>query len=257
MAGRSNRGLPPLVLAAALLAVAALPDPSVPGPAAPPPDPPAPTARAAPPPRLVTVALPPPLGREDRSPGPAAAPVPAAPAGPVVRPTAADAGRGAVVLDRLAAGAGPAVEIAWPPDPAARRLLRQHLARCAGWQPLLLAGGRLWRLGDPAGRPWMPAPADAPSGLLRDLDGPAADSTLADAVRARHRLVGGRPVAAVARDWDARLLGGLDRLAGAGKGGIRAGYAIAGDRLWVVDIQVGGRGVPGRVDLGPVSRCGS
>jgi hypothetical protein len=182
----------------------------------------------------------------------------ALPEPPLVVPTAADAGRGRLLLDRVAKGDGPAIEIAWPDDPAARRELVGHLERCAGWRILLLAGGQLWRPGDPPGRAWTPTEAQAPSGLLRDLDGPAADRAAVSAIRTRHGLSGGRPVGAVARGWDARLLGGLGRLLGpgwTGSGDLGARYATDGGRLAVVDVRLDGRAVPGRVDLGPLSRC--
>lgn len=244
--------LPPLALAVALLlAVATAPDAP-----APVDDEPATAPPAAPPPAAIrTIALPPPPGPPLPVAVPAAAPV------RVVRPTVADIERGRAALDRIAKGDGPTIEFGWPDDPAARRRLLRYLVRCAGWRPLLLADGRLWRAEDPAGRPWTPTPEDPPSGLLRDLDGPAADSAAAAAIRARHRLSGGRPVATVARRWDARLLGGLGRLLGADwaaakGGGIRARYVIDGARLSMADIRVDGRLVPGRVDLGPVARCG-
>lgn len=214
-------------------------------------------AEAAP---TVSPAAPPAAGRLEEAPAVGAGVAAAAPA---IRPTVADRRRGQQLLDRIASGDGPAIVIGWPGEPAARRRLVRHLERCAGWRRLLLADGRLWRLADPAGRPWQPAAAARPSGLLRDLDGAAADDAVAAALRARHNLAGGRPVAAVARHWDARLLGGLARLVGPGWGGrgpgggdLMARYALDGGRLSVIDIQVAGRPLPGRVDLGPLSRCG-
>ncbi|GHD63191.1 hypothetical protein GCM10017083_53050 [Thalassobaculum fulvum] len=262
MAGAMRTILPPLLLAAALLAVLTMPEPR-PTPVTERPDETPPSSSgAAPAVRLRTVALPPPP-RPVRQPGPPARvhhaeePMALPEPSPVV-PTAADAGRGRLLLDRVAKGEGPAIEIAWPDDPAARRELVGHLERCAGWRILLLVEDRIWRSGDPPGRAWTPTRAQAPSGLLRDLDGPAADRAAVSAIRARHGLSGGRPVGAVARSWDARLLGGLGRLLGpgwTGSGDLGARYATDGGRLAVVDVRLDGRAVPGRVDLGPLSRC--
>jgi hypothetical protein len=261
MAGAMRTILPPVLLAVALLAVLTMPEPR-PTPVTERPDETPPSSIPVPAVRLRTVTLPPPPHPVGR-PGPPAS-VPraeeptVAPEPPAVVPTEADAGRGRLLLDRVAKGEGPAIEIAWPDGPGARRELVGHLERCAGWQTLLLAGDRIWRLGDPPGRAWTPAEGRAPSGLLRDLDGPAADPATTAAIRARHGLSGGRPVGAVARSWDARLLGGLGRLLGlgwAGSGTVRARYATDGGRLAVVDVRLDGRAVPGRVDLGPLSRC--
>jgi len=259
VAGATRNVLPPALLAAALLAALAMPEPR-PASVADRPDETPPSSNAAPAVRLRTLTLPPPPlsptplpaeAHRDMEPS-----VPLEP--PAVVPTEADAGRGRLLLDRVAKGEGPAIEIAWPNGPTARRELVGHLERCAGWQILLLARDRIWRLGDPPGRAWTPTEGRAPSGLLRDLDGPAADRATTAAIRARHGLSGGRPVGAVARAWDARLLGGLGRVLGpgwAGSGTVRARYATDGGRLAVVDVRLDGRAVPGRVDLGPLSRC--
>jgi len=187
-------------------------------------------------------------------PAPPAA-IPASAADAVFRPTPVDAGRGRLLLAQVERGQGPAVEIAWPDGPDERRRLASHLTRCAGWQPMLLVDGRLWRIEDPAGRPWVPEPQARSSGILRDLEGPAVDAARMDAIRSRHGIAGGRPVATVDRGWDARLLGGLDRLIEAGGtawGSVRGRYRTDGDRLMVTAVRVDGRLVPGQLDLGPI-----
>lgn len=269
--------LPPLALATLLLAAIAMRDGAPTAAEAAPDRPLPPPSPAAVPPdagswssegsgvALRTVALPPP--------GVPPAPSVTSPAGsrqglpipaPTVRPTAADGRRGLQLLDRIAGGGGPAIAIAWPGDPVVRQRLVSHLERCAGWRRMLLADGRLWRLEDPAGRPWLPAAGGRQSGVLRDLDGAAADREAVAALRARHHVAGGRPVAAVDRHWDALLLGGLARLAGPGwdggspaAGDLSARYVLDGGRLAVVDIRIAGRSLPGRVDLGSLSPCES
>jgi hypothetical protein len=174
-----------------------------------------------------------------------------------VRPSPADIGRGRLLLERIEKGEGPSIEIAWPDEPASRQRLLQHLERCAGWTPLLLADGRLWRASDPSGHSWAPSPEQAPSGLLRDVDGVAVDDAAIASIRVRHRLSAGTLVASVERGWDARLLGGLDRLLGVGWAGavVRAQYVAESDRLTITGIMLNDAAVAGMVDLGAVSRC--
>ncbi|MEQ9526189.1 MAG: hypothetical protein RIM96_26860, partial [Thalassobaculum sp.] len=161
-----------LLVAVTVAAVLPVPDPS---PAPPVAEPATGPGRPA---ALRPVALPPPTVRATAVPSAAPPPVgvrnppDADPAGPALRPSAADAGRGLLLLDRVRQGDGPSVEIAWPDDRAARETLRRHLRHCAGWQALLLADGRLWRAADPPGTPWR-SPVGSVSGLLRRLDGPA------------------------------------------------------------------------------------
>lgn len=250
MTARDRSTLPPLLLGAVLLFAVALARGPVPPVPEEPTLRPVDTARTMP--ALRAVALPPPPAVEARE-----TPAPTS-VGAALRPSAADIGRGHLLLDRIDKGEGPAIEIAWPTDPAARRALLAHLRRCAGWRVLLLSGGRLWRLGDPPGRPWTPAGGASPSGVLRDLDGVVGDGAGVAAIRARHGLVGGGAVAVVDRRWDARLLGGLDRLVGEDPvpgTAVRARYAIGGGRLTVDRISLGDRPIAGRVDLGPMSRC--
>lgn len=277
MPASRSKVLPPIDLGAAVLVAVLAPQVGAPQVGAP--QARAPVVTAPPPamplPRSVPVrpiALPPPpvavseptsdpvapspvaAGAPARTPAPHPPPVPE----PVVLPVAADVGRGRLMLDRIAGGQGPSIEIAWPADAADRRKLRGHLERCAGWRVLLLARDRLWRAEDPAGHPWTPAAAEAPSGLVRDLEGVAAtDGDPAETIRARHGLAGGRPVAVVARRWDARLLGGLQRLLGGrwGHGAVRARYAVGDGRLSVVALRLDDGPVAGRVDLGPLASC--
>ena len=103
-----------------------------------------------------------------------------------------------------------------------------------------------------------PGPAARPSGILRDLEGAAIDAVRVAAIRSRHGVAGGRPVATVDRRWDARLLGGLDRLidaGGVGWGSVRGRYRAHAGRLLVTALRVDDRPLPGSLDLGPIARC--
>ncbi|NQW09704.1 MAG: hypothetical protein HQ481_07480 [Alphaproteobacteria bacterium] len=187
---------------------------------------------------------------------PAAAPPP-----PEVRPTIADAARGARLLSRLEGGEGPVLELAWPERAAERDRLSRHLARCAGLVTAVLSGGRLWRASDPPGAPWIPDRRRV-SGVMRQADGlagGAAGGAAPAVIRAHHGLAEGQAVALVAQSFDARLLGGLARLVGEiplAKGHVLGRYAVAGDRLVLQGLRVDGAAVPGRVDLGAIGRCG-
>ncbi|MEQ8395347.1 hypothetical protein [Thalassobaculum sp.] len=208
--------------------------------------------------RLSRVALPPPAEAGVPIPQVRAVADPQAMPDGAVGPSPVDGDRGRLLLDRIEKGEGPSIEIAWPDDPASRRRLLQHLERCAGWTVLLLSGGKLWRAGDPPGLSWTPNPEQVPSGLLRDVEGMATDGAMIAAIRTRHGLSAGIPVASVERAWDAKLLGGLDRLLDSSwtGGAVRARYAIGADRLTIADITLNGSAVAGTVDLGAVSRCG-
>lgn len=187
------------------------------------------------------------------------------------RRTAPEGGGDAVgeaVLRAVAAGEGPDVTLLWPRAVADRRRLAGHLLRCGGLAVALMAGGRLWRLDDPAGRPWNWAGAGAGAGfspLLRRADGHAAEAGegLAARIRRHHGLPGGLRggalVTLVSRAYDRRLLGGLARLIPQGRpvsGQVTAAYALEGERLFLTDIRVDGRPLTSRIALGRIGRCG-
>ncbi len=260
MAARRPATLLPLAIGAAVLAAIVLPRDPAPKRV----ESSEPTASATPEAAGTTalrrIALPPPPAaaspNSDGAPAPpvAATPVPAE--GAVIRPTAVDAGRGLLLLARVEGGQGPAVEIAWPDGPDERRRLAAHLTRCAGWRPMLLVDGRLWRIGG-SRRPslgartsWRGRPGSSATSMARRSTPPRMA-----AIRSRHGVAGGRPVATVDRAWDARLLGGLERLieaGGSGWGGVRGRYLTDAGRLLVTAVRVDGRPVPGRLDLGPI-----
>jgi len=227
---------------------------------------------------VVAIELPPPPAAEEkdatpdspassRAPAPPAprgggvddphAPVPAAPV--VVTAGAVDRPAGETILRRLEAGDGAGITLAWPASPSDRRRVTAFLTRCAGLSVALMAEGRLWRLRDPAGRPWTPDPS-AVSPVMRRADGLATPgaSVLAARLRAYHRVSGGALVALVARRFDARLLGGLARLAwarGRMPDEVQATYHLDRGQVLLTDVRMAGVGVPGSVVIGGLARC--
>ncbi|WPZ32204.1 hypothetical protein T8K17_13230 [Thalassobaculum sp. OXR-137] len=236
-------------------------------PAGPPPrSSPPPVASVHPMPRamaLTGIGLPPPpipAGAAASAPAPARPPAePAASGSPESPSREAGTAAGAALLRALSSGTGPTLTLLWPPSPADRRRIADHLARCGGLVVALMAAGRLWRLEDPPGRPWTGR--DGYSPLLRRADALAAAGSgrLAQRIRTHHGRRDGTPVALLARDFDARLLGGLARLAGPGATALSAAYAVDGDLLVLADIRIDGRPAGSssgdRVALGRLGQC--
>lgn len=189
------------------------------------------------------------------------------PSAPVERaavPTAASDARsagtggvdpGADLLVRIETGDGPSLELGWPASADERLRIADHLARCAGLTVALLARDRLWRLGDPPGRAWVPGP-DRLSRILRRADGVGLGAI--ERIRVHHGLAGGVPVALVSRAFDARLLNGLARVAPGGRltGHVRARYGLRGADLILSALEVDRRSVPGAVRLARIGQCG-
>ena len=118
----------------------------------------------------------------------------------------------------------------------------------------------LYRLKDPAGRPWD-LNMDRISGFSRMVGGKLADNErkLIFRLKRRHSSVGpGRPVRLFPREFDGALLGGLSQFTNTDEAPLRsisARYEMGGDRLWMADIRINGRPVVGIVDLSPYSSC--
>lgn len=162
---------------------------------------------------------------------------------------------GAVMLARIEAGTGPALELHWPRGSIERQRIAGHLTRCAGLAVAVMARGRLWRLEDPSGRAWMPDPARL-STLARRAEGVAPSSV--DRIRRHHGVAKGVPIAFVARGFDIRLLDGLARLMPSGEriGRVEAGYGVRDGWLVLSAIAVDGRPIAGEVRLARIGRCG-
>ncbi len=171
---------------------------------------------------------------------------------PVTDSSPRDLAAGEAALQAIEAGRGPGLVLTWPTDAESRRRIAAYLARCAGLTVALLAEGQLWRLQDPAGQAWRPDPL-AVSTIVRRADGIAPG--LANRLRGRHGIEGGSPVAVVARRYDARLLGGLGRLAPLG-GRIRAAYAVRDGALLVTAVRIDDAAIDGTLRLARLDRCG-
>jgi hypothetical protein len=164
---------------------------------------------------------------------------------------------GRPLLRLLEHGEGPRVEIAWPDHRVARAKLYQLLARCHGLRTVLLRGQEI--LISTASNRNEVFNSDRHSGFLRTIDGmsPQAEERALAALRAAHGG-DGVPARLLSRSFDARLLGGLERLAGPGyrgAGTVTARYAIAGDRVLVHGLSVDGRAIEGRIEIAPPPRC--
>ena len=198
------------------------------------------------------------------------APAPAPPKLPqtspsqIVPPLAAPSlAQGRALLRILEHGTGPEIDFAWPESPGSRNALFALLSRCYGMQVVLLDGAnRLYRLADPAGRPWAPN-IDRISGFSRRIGGlsAAGERDLVSRLRRRHKgIINARPIRLFPRAFDGALLGGLAHLIGkraADLQSLSARYRMQGERLWMVDVRVNGKSVPGGVDLSPVAACAS
>ena len=177
------------------------------------------------------------------------------------RPAAATLAQGRALLRILEHGTGPEIDFAWPESPGSRNALFALLRRCYGMQVVLLdEANRLYRLADPAGRPWAPN-IDRISGFSRRIGGLTADGerVLVSRLRRRHTgITNARPIRLFPRAFDGALLGGLAHLIGKRAAGFRslsARYRMRGERLWMVDVRVNGRTVAGGVDLSPIAAC--
>ena len=208
------------------------------------------------------VALVPAKRSESRPAAAASKPLPrTSPPAAVSRPAASSLAQGRALLRILEHGTGPEIDFAWPENSGSRNALFALLSRCYGMQVVLLDGAnRLYRLADPAGRPWAPN-IDRISGFSRRIGGLSAAGERDLVIRLRRRHTGitnARPIRLFPRAFDGALLGGLAQLIGKGAADLRslsARYRMRGERLWMIDVRVNGRSVPGRVDLSPVAAC--
>lgn len=208
--------------------------------------PPAPVQVAAP--AKITVTPLKPVSR------PAPIPDPATPKPPAVKINKSVAAEGRTLLRLLEHGKGPAIEIAWPSRAKERARLFAYLRGCLHMQVALMDGDRGFYLASgPAGSA-SDLNLDRFSGFMRRPSGDMsrAETRLIAAIRARHGKYRAVPVRLFPRRVDAALLGGLNMVVGksygAGKN-IRARYRRDGRGLYVTDIRVDGRAVPGRILL--------
>lgn len=222
---------------------------------------PVPQATPQPEPKRVTALKPRPRPAPQpvaQAPKPEPAPQKAPEAPPEVVPDTTTVAEGRARLRLLEHGLGPAIEIAWPEAAADRARLHDRLTACFGMRLAAMDGaGRLYLAEDPPGMAWEPN-MDRFSGFIRYPAGApvAAERRELDRILARHGLADARPVRLFPRALDARLLGGLGRIANgdptAGKT-IHARYRLSGGRLLVEDVTVDGQARPGRVVLGPTA----
>jgi len=177
-----------------------------------------------------------------------------------VRPGLFDLRAARALLAEAERGETAPIRFDWPGRHTDRTTLRAHLTECAGWTVLLSTGTALWGPSDPPGTAWTRPPEV--SALMRVLDGPIGREEAVrdeiDRVRRRHGLTGGVPVAVVARAFDARLIGGLIRLAGknvVGRVPVAAIFRLADGKILAGDVEVGGQPIAGAIDLGRIGRC--
>ena len=84
--------------------------------------------------------------------------------------------KGRALLRILEHGSGPEINFAWPENHAARNNLFDIFRRCYGMHVALLGSNNLlYRLTDPAGKPWKPN-MDKISGFSRIVGGKIAES---------------------------------------------------------------------------------
>ena len=168
--------------------------------------------------------------------------------------------KGWALLRMLEHSSGPSIEIAWPDNAVVREQLHSRLRDCYGMNTALMRrDGTLFVAKGPPGQPWS-ANFDLFSGFVRKPRGrlSTAEKHQVRAIRAHHpNLRGAVPVRLFPRRVDALLLAGLKAVAGRAYGEgemIRARYNIAGGRVVVEDIRLGGRTAAGRIDMSPSAR---
>ena len=163
---------------------------------------------------------------------------------------------GRPLLRLLEHGEGPVVEITWPEHRVARARLYGVLQRCHGLRTALLRDAEILLSTDPADR----FDSDRHSGFLRMIQGPSprAERGVLKALRAGHAAPDAAAIRLLSRQFDARLLGGLRRLVGAGYRGarsVKARYAVAGQRVMVHGVTVDGKARAGRIEIEPTGHC--
>lgn len=164
---------------------------------------------------------------------------------------------GRPLLRLLEHGEGPLIEIAWPGHRVARSKLYDLLARCHGLKTVLLRGQEI--LMAAAGNTEDAFNSDRHSGFLRAVIGasPKQEQRVLAALQARNGG-GATPARLLSREFDARLLGGLDRLVGSDYRNakrVTARYAVAGATVLVGGLSVDGRLIEGRIEIRPPAGC--
>jgi len=169
--------------------------------------------------------------------------------------------KGRALLRILEHGSGPEINFAWPENHAARNNLFDIFRRCYGMHVALLGSNNfLYRLTDPAGKPWKPN-MDKISGFSRIVGGKIAESEekLIYRLKRRHSSIrGGTPVRLFPRNFDGAVLGGLSKFIGmvdAPLRSISARYKMNGSRVLMTDIRINRSPVSGVIDLGSYSSC--
>jgi hypothetical protein len=169
--------------------------------------------------------------------------------------------KGRALLRILEHGSGPEINFAWPENHAARNNLFDIFRRCYGMHVALLGSNNfLYRLTDPAGKPWKPN-MDKISGFSRIVGGKIAESEekLIYRIKRRHSSIrGGTPVRLFPRKFDGAVLGGLSKFIGmvdAPLRSISARYKMNGSRVLMTDIRINRSPVSGVIDLGSYSSC--
>lgn len=179
----------------------------------------------------------------------------------IVEPTDVQIAEGRALLKVLEHGKGPLIEIAWPASSERRESLYRAFQNCYGMENALMSrDGDLFRFQDPRARRWE-INLDRYSGFIREAAGhlPRAEqSRLKDIERRHGRLYDATPVRVFPRALDARLLGALSQMVGAGydkSQSIQARYHLEGNRVAITDVHVDGRKLSGRINLPFYSRC--
>ena len=169
--------------------------------------------------------------------------------------------KGRALLRILEHGSGPEINFAWPENHAARNDLFDIFRRCYGMHLALLGSNNLlYRITDPAGKPWKPN-MDKVSGFSRIVGGKIAESEekLIYRLKRRHSSIrGGTPVRLFPRNFDGAVLGGLSKFIGmvdAPLHSISARYIMNGSRVLMTDIRINRSPVSGIIDLGSYSSC--
>lgn len=168
---------------------------------------------------------------------------------------------GRTLLKMLETGKGPVIEIAWPASAGERSRLYRLLNACHGMQTALLTDkSEIFSATGQPGAAWR-VNRDAVSGFVRRPSGvlTKAEQAAIRQIKTHHGMHFGAPVRLFPRNVDATLLGGIGQIVGAGylrHKTIRARYALAGDRVSVVDIRADGKALPGGIVLPRSRRCG-
>jgi len=169
--------------------------------------------------------------------------------------------KGRALLRILEHGSGPEISFSWPENHAARNNLFDIFRRCYGMHVALLGSNNLlYRLTDPAGKPWKPN-MDKVSGFSRIVGGKIAESEekLIYRLKRRHSSIrGGTPVRLFPRKFDGAVLGSLSKFIGMADAPLRsisARYKMNGSRVLMTDIRINRSPVSGVIDLGSYSSC--